>query len=351
MTAAQFLERLNRQGPPAVCLFVGAEAYLRDRCRRALLERVLPPELREAGYTRHDLEEVSLAAVLDDARSLSLFAPRRLIWVSSAEALLGRAARREGRKEPDETLTLLERYVSRPSPGVVLVFEAGRYDYEGEGKKRLERLQEALSFIRDQVVLARLEVNEARRLAAELSAAAGLRLGRQELAALVEATGGEAVRIAAEVEKLSLYAGGSGSVTEEDIARLVPNAQATTVFALVSALGRGDRRAALHQLDLLVRQGEYLPLALTFLNSLFRHALLAREAGLRTPQQVQAHLSRLGIPMWPSRAREVAETAASFTPEGLRAGLIRIQDADQALRDARPDDRIVMERLVLALTS
>jgi DNA polymerase-3 subunit delta len=351
MTPAQFLERLDRQGPPAVCLFVGAEAYLRDRCRRALIERALAPELREAGYTRHDLDEVSLAEVVDDARSLSLFAPKRVIWANSAEALLGRTARRGSREEPDEALALLERYASRPSPGVVLAFEAGRYDYEGEGRKRLERLQEMLSFIRDQVVLARLDANEARRLAAELAATAGLRLGQAELALLVEATGGEAVRIAAEIEKLSLYAGRGGSVTVEEIARLVPSAQATTIFALVSALGRGDRRTAFSLLDLLVRQGEYLPLALAFLNSLFRHALVAREAGLRSPPQIQAHFSRLGVAMWPARAREIAETAATFSPEALRAGLVRIHEADQALRDARPDDRIVMERLVLALTA
>jgi DNA polymerase-3 subunit delta len=351
MTPAQFLERLNRQGPPAVCLFVGAEAYLRDRCRRALIERALPPELREAGYTRLDLDEVTLAEVVDDACSLSLFAPQRLIWVSSAEALLARAARRGGREEPDEALALLERYGKRPSPGVVLVFEAGRYDYEGEGKKRLERLQEMLAFIRDQVVLARLDPNEARRLAAELAAEAGLRLGQAELALLVEAAGGEATRIANEIEKLSLYAGRGGSVSVEEIARLVPSAQATTIFALVNALGRGDRRAALGVLDLLVRQGEYLPLALAFLNTLFRQALVAREAGLRTPQQIQAHFSRLGVAMWPARAREIAETAATFSPEGLRARLVRIHEADKALRDTRPDDRIVMERLVLALTA
>lgn len=351
MTPAQFLERLKRQGPPAVCLFVGAEAYLRDRCRRALLERALPPELHEAGYTRRDLDEVTLAEVVDDACSLSLFAPQRLIWVTSAEALLARAARRAAREEPDEALALLERYARRPSPGVVLALEAGRYDYEGEGRKRLERLQEMLAFIPDQVVLARLDAGEARRLAAELAAEAGLRLGQAELALLAEAAGAEAVRIATEIEKLRLYAGRGRSLAVEEIARLVPSAQASTVFALVNALGRGDRRAALSVLDLLVRQGEYLPLALAFLNALFRQALVSREAGLRTPQQIQAHFGRMGVAMWPARAREIAETAATFSPEALRARLVLIHEADKALRDARPDDRIVMERLVLALTA
>ena len=62
-----------------------------------------------------------------------------------------------------------------------------------------------------------------------------------ELALLLEATGGDASRIAAEIEKLKLFAG-PRKVTAEDIAALVANAQSTTIFALVAALGRGDRK-------------------------------------------------------------------------------------------------------------
>jgi DNA polymerase III delta subunit len=47
--------------------------------------------------TRVDLSEVPLAAALDDARALSLFATRRVIWIGSAEAVLprGRTAARD----------------------------------------------------------------------------------------------------------------------------------------------------------------------------------------------------------------------------------------------------------------
>jgi DNA polymerase-3 subunit delta len=349
MGPAEFLNRLARQGPPAVCLFLGAEAYQRDRCRRALVEKFLPPDLRETGLVRHDLEEVTLAQVVDDACSLSLFAPQRLIWVSSAEVLLPRAGKR-GQEEPDAGLALLERYAARPVPGVVLVLEASRFDYEGEGKKKLDRLAELLSFLGDPVVFARLSPAEAQRLAADLAREAGLRLTAAQLALLVEATGGEAVRIAAEIEKLSLWAGRGGQITEETISRLVPNAQAATIFTLVSALGRADRRKALELLDALVREGEYLPLALAFLGTQFRQALVAKEAGLRSPQQIQSYFARLGAPMWPSRAREVYETATLFSRERLEEALRKTHEADKALRDARPDDRTVLEEFVLAIT-
>jgi DNA polymerase-3 subunit delta len=131
---------------------------------------------------------------------------------------------------------------------------------------------------------------------------------------------------------------------------MVPNARVTTIFALVGAIGRGDRTSALDALDVLVREGEYLPLALTFLATQFRFALAAKEAGLINAGQIQAHFSKQGTPMWRSRAEQIQQSATAFSKEKLRAGIARIYEADKALRDARPDDRTVMEQVVLGMT-
>ncbi len=90
MTADQFLERLARHGPEAAYLFLGKEPFQRERARRALLEAALGAGDRQSGFSHHDLDEETLASALDDARSLSLFASRRVIWISSAEAAIPR---------------------------------------------------------------------------------------------------------------------------------------------------------------------------------------------------------------------------------------------------------------------
>jgi DNA polymerase-3 subunit delta len=177
-----------------------------------------------------------------------------------------------------------------------------------------------------------------------------VQLGLAELAVLLEATGGEASRIAVEMEKLKLFAG-DRKITAEDIAALVPDAQTTTIFALVSALGRGDRPRALECLDTLTKAGEYMPLALTFLSTQFRMALTAREANLRGPGEIQAHFNRLGARIWPERARQISETMQAFPRERLERAVAKLFEADRSLRDARPDDRIVMEEAILELTS
>ncbi len=357
MTPDQFLAELERQNPAPVCLFLGPETYMRDRCRRALIERALAPEEREDGFVRHDLESVSLVRAIDDARSLSLFTPRRLIWLAGAEAALPRA---RGAPETEEAATgkdgveagqaALAGYVKDPTPGVVVVIDAPRFDFEGEDKSRIERVRKYYAAIPQRVEFARLPGAAVRRLAARLAQETGLEIGPAELSLLVEAAGEDAARVSLEIEKLRMYKGAGVPVLAEDVARLVPSARAANIFELVAALGRNDRRRALDLLDTLVREGEYLPLALTFLSTQFRQALVAREQGLRGPGQVQSHFARWGVPMWPSRAEQISQTLTQYSGARLAEAIGRVAAADRDLRDTRPDDRIILEEFLVRLT-
>ncbi len=357
MTPDQFILSLQKGAPAPVYLFLGPEPYQRERCRKALLEAVLgsAPEDRESGLTRVDLSEIPLAAALDDARALSLFASQRVIWIASAEAVLprGRAA---ATAESDESGDAgdagpLAAYLREPTPGTVVVLESSRYGFEGEDKARIERVQKHFVSIPSQVEFRPFSPEAVRSLAQSLAKKIGLQLGLAELAMLLDATGGDASRITVEIEKLYLFTGGTRKVTAEDIAALVPDSQATTIFALVAALGRSDRTRALEILDTLAREGEYMPLALTFLATQFRTALVAREAGLRNASQIQAHFNKLGARMWPERARQIEQTVGAFSKAKLERAVGKLFEVDRALRDARPDDRIVMEELILTLTA
>lgn len=364
MTPEQFLDQLQKKGPQPAYLFLGPESYNRDRCRKALIAKVLGEEDRESGFTKHDLDETPLAGALDDARSLSLFASKRVIWLARAEAALPRGAvapkmraMKVGQTTDDEDeattggdVDALTAYLREPTPDVVVVVDSARYEFEGEDKARLERVQKFFSVIPAQVEFRPFAPDAARAFAQSQAKKAGLQLPLVELALLLEATGGDASRIAVEIEKLSLYAG-SRKVTAEDILALVPDAQAANIFALVAALGRGDRKRSLELLDMLAREGEYMPLALTFLATQFRMALAARDAGLRGANAIQGHFNKLGARIWPERARQIEQTVESFPKERLERAIHRVFEADRSLRDARPDDRIVMEEMILSLTA
>jgi DNA polymerase-3 subunit delta len=355
LTPDQFLSQVKKQPAPAY-LFIGPETYHRDACRAALLNRMLAPDERDDGFVRHDLETSTLASIVNDARSISLFAPRRVIWVARAEAALpkGRAAAADEDDAPksksDIGAEMLAAYLRDPVPDTVLVFDSARFENDGEDKAKNDRVRKLFAAVANQVEFPRLPPAQLRALAQDLAARRKLDIGAEELNLLVEACGGAAQRVATEIEKLSLFAGEDGRITQADIAKLVPQAQQANMFALVAALGKGDTRRAMALLDTLVREGEYLPLALQFLASQFRQALAAKQANLRGAGQVQGHFAKLGVPMWPSKAEQVHQTATSFTEDQLQGALRKIAGADRALRDIRPDDRIVMEEFVLTLT-
>jgi DNA polymerase III delta subunit len=216
-----------------------------------LLDAVLSPEERESGFSRHDLDQTPLAAVLDDARSMSLFASQRVIWAGSAEAALPRGKASE---EEESGAGALAAYLSSPTPGTVLVIEASRYHFDGEDKAKLERVQQFYSAVPAQVEFRAFSPEAARALTQKLVKDAGVQLGLAELALLIEATAGDVARLAVEIEKLRLFAG-ARKVTAEDIAALVPDARSSTIFSLVAALGKGDRARALQTLDTLTREG------------------------------------------------------------------------------------------------
>jgi DNA polymerase III subunit delta len=357
MTPAQFLARVKRGELPAVTLFLGQEAYERRRCRRALIETALGTDPDPSAITQHDLSEVSLAEVIDDARAMNLFVEKRVILAVSVEAALPRTGK--GNDDGDEDgsgsggggFEALAHYVKDPAPGVTLLFEATRFDFEGDDKRKLDRIRKFFSTVPEVVELKRHSPDEARQEAQAMLRRGSVTMERGALEILVESLGADVARLATEIDKLSLFAANGRTITEDDIASLIPDARETNIFALVSALGRRDRIKALGILDTLCRDGEYLPLALSFLSTQFRTALIAKEAGLKTSPQIQGHFTKLGIPMWGSRADQVAQTMAKFTKEQLERGMKLIFEADRALRSPRPDDRIVMESFVAGITA
>src|SRR3954452_17984648 len=355
MTPEQFLARIGKQPLSPAYLFLGQEGYQRRICRKALVERALPAEARVDGFSHVDLEGCTLTEALDDARSLSLFSSERVLWVSSAELALPR--RLTGNDDDEGTGggasagSQLSSYLKAPCPGTVVVFECSRYDFAGDDRAKLERVQKFYSAIPVTVEFRHYTPESSRFLAQQLAKEHQLKLPNAELAILLDAVAGDANRLAGEIEKLALYVGTERPVKPEDLETLVPNAAQSTIFSLVNALGRRDRTSALRSVDLLIREGEYLPLALSFLSTQFRLALAAKEARISSSQQAQNFFLKLGVRMWRERAEQVIVTANAFTKERLTKAIELIYGTDRNFRDGYKDDRVVMETLIFAMTA
>ena len=301
----------------------------------------------ETAKVEIDLKEQPLGDLIEEARTLSLFGTNRLVVGRNAELGLpksaGRAATAAKRMVTD--------YFADPVPGTTLVLLAVRFDsQERSDRDKLKRLAKFFESVPVRIDLQALSVAEARFVGKVLSGRMGLKIHEKSIAHLVDMLGADAFRIENELEKLSLYVGKDREVTEEVLELLVPEARQSGVFQFSEALAERDRSKALRVLDTMSKAGMYWPMQLNLIAGLFRQALAAKELNLRGERQIRAKLGAMGLRIWPDRARQLAGIVSRFRVEELRDALVALFEADRGLRSSRPDDRVLVEMLVMKLT-
>src|SRR6202034_959055 len=159
--AQRFVSEIESHKLRAAYVFVGDEAFFRKRFRNAIIEHLVPPELREFGLFEFDLAETDLVEVLDRARTPSLMAPFQVFFVRGVKNLFGRGSN-------EQKLAALEDYCKNPNPDALLVFVADHINIpadvrrmEMQDKERYQRIRETMGQYCGIVELARVEEGEA----------------------------------------------------------------------------------------------------------------------------------------------------------------------------------------------
>src|ERR1700733_10765239 len=98
-------------------VLVGDEIFLYERCRRALVDSLIDPTLREFSLSALDLAETSIFHVLDLACTPSLMAPFQVVFVKNLKNLFTRGAKKD-------EFAALKDYFRSPNPQAALIFAA-----------------------------------------------------------------------------------------------------------------------------------------------------------------------------------------------------------------------------------
>src|SRR6266542_5909248 len=107
--ADKFVSEVEARKLRPVYVFVGDDAFFRKRCRDAILQSLVPNDLREFSLYEFDLADMDLAEVLDRARTPSLMAPFQVFFVRGVKNLFGRGS-------SEEKLNAIEGYCKNPNP-------------------------------------------------------------------------------------------------------------------------------------------------------------------------------------------------------------------------------------------
>src|SRR5271168_4432836 len=181
--AERFVSEVESRKLRPAYVFVEDEAFFRKRFRDAILQHLVPAELRDFSIFEFDLAENDLAEVLDRARTPSLIA-------------------------------LVADHISIP---------ADVRRMEMQDKERYQRIRETMGQYCGIVELARVEEGEAVRWISDYCTgrAVPVKIDPDGARELVDALGGDMMMISNELEKLMLYVGARNRITLGDVETMV----------------------------------------------------------------------------------------------------------------------------------
>jgi DNA polymerase-3 subunit delta len=339
ISSQELLARLEKGKPIPAILLLGEEPYLRDACRKELIERFVAETARTWAVSRYSAGRGETQTALDQAQTMAMLSPQQVVFLEDVEAI-----EKLGEKNRDEAVAQLDAYLENPAPFTVLVVEATGLDQRmklgkllaektlvvgcGLGENAGERQAAAVAFAR---TIAKEEGVEFEKGAAE------------DLAEFVAA---DLMRLKTEIDKLATYAAEKKVIGRADVSALVISEKTTTVWELADLLASRQGKKALDFLDRLLRDGEEPLSLLGAMAWMYRKLIEASEVQAATNGWQAAR----ALGMRPEQAELALQNARKISKPRLLAGLHALRNADDRLKGSGAEPRTVMEFLVTQLT-
>jgi len=230
-TVADLERLLKKNGLEPVYVIHGPEPFLRSEALRLIKEAATEDtDLSEPEPTRLDP-----AALLDDLRTTSLFAPKRLVIVDGADALIANSA------------DLLCGYAERPGATTTLALAAESVDARKKPVKRL--LKNVVN-----IPCPAMKPREIPTWCMHRARYHGKPMDSEAARLLVDLAGTGLGQLDGQIRALVTYCHERKRITSKHVAALVGGDHARTVWDLVRAISDRAPAKALRALDRLLRE-------------------------------------------------------------------------------------------------
>ncbi len=336
-------------------ILAGDETFLYERCRRAVIQALVAPEMRDFCLSDLDLAEINIFEALDRAQTPSLMAPFQVLFLRNLKTLYTRGAKKE-------EFAAIDGYFRSPNPQALVLFVADHIRISSDprrmdlqDKDRFDRIRETLGDWCGMVELARVDEADAIRWLTAEAEKLQVRFDPDAARELADALGADMMLIASEFEKLLLYAGEKKRITLGDVETMVLAAKQRSLYELTDAISAKDKPRALMLLQGLLNAsdgGEDSAIGhLYMLARTYRQMTVILEKNVRDSRAIWQALWQ-GFRMPPFAAEDLIRQARRYeSRHELTRALRLIARADLELRSSPPDKRLVLERLVLELAS
>ncbi len=315
---------------PGLTVLTGDDVFHLDRAQDALLAHLVPEDSPDFALQVFGEGKVQVADLVAAARSMPMFARRRLVFVRDASVL-------EGEEAP------LSAYAARPPEYSFLLVRAPKLDLRRTLHKTLAGAGMLLEF-RPSESDAELH-EEVLALARERR----LTLDRSVASFLVEVCARDLCRVVSELEKIAAWVGPEGEgrpLTLQDAREVAAGGGLLTGWEVANALLDRDAAAAVAAVRRLVDAGEE---PIRILGGLAYRARALLQAKAMSESGVPRGQITAALRAWPYE-EALHRSLGRYTLTELVAFPARLLEADRALKSRSLDPRALLETLVVSLT-
>jgi DNA polymerase-3 subunit delta len=339
LTPEQAIEEADSGRLRPVYLVLGEELFFRQRVLAAMRKAVVGEGGASLNEDQFVAGEVDVKGVLGAARTLPMFGSRRLVTVRSLERWdKPEAEDRESKGVVQKPLDQLAEYAAAAPDTTTLLLFADKLD----NRRRLVTVAKKEGFL---VVCASLPPHALSGWLRQRAREHGYTLGAEAAELLAELCGADLSVLSDALERVELFVGKSGELSEGAVLECVANMQPGSVWDLVSAVGRRDAGAALAALDRVFEPGggpRLVGLLCWSARQLIRFGS-ARRAGM-SPDDAARHA---GVPSF--KVRELTDQLRQLSMDRAERWLVTLAQLDFDLKGgSRMPQKALLETVLLA---
>ena len=232
-------KELGQEWAPGLTVLSGDDLYHLDRAQRLLLEALTRDDSSEFGLTVFGDDKVDLSAVVSAARSVGMFSPRRVVFVSNLASLDG---------EPET----VEVYAKAPPPQSYLIVRAPSLDQRRKLHQVLAKSGRLLKFEAGDP-----RYGQGERDVVSMAREKELEIDSGTAAFLHQLAGGDLYRLSNELDKIRAWIGdGDRRVTQEIVRQVASSGGLLSGWEVADAVLRRDRADALAAARRLIEAGD-----------------------------------------------------------------------------------------------
>ncbi|MGM9987684.1 MAG: DNA polymerase III subunit delta [Bacillaceae bacterium] len=319
----------------SVYVLYGTESYFLEETLHLLINNGLEEDEKEFNLLQYDLDEQYLEEAIEDASTPPFFGERKVVIVKNALFLTGQ------KEKLAQNVTTLANYLENPAPFTIVIFLVP-YEKLDERKKITKAMKQHSAVVQCN----QLDQQGIKEWIKMRCHTYGISIEESAIEMLLALVGNNMLMMEQEFEKLQLYVGENGTVTEDVVTLLVSKSVEQNVFMLVEKVLQGNVKEGLNILkDLLNRQEEPIKILALFASQ-FRLLYGTKElADIGYGQnQIASHLG-----VHPYRVKLALGQVRHYSKDYLRNVVKKLAQADYEMKTGKLDKKLILELFIVNL--